>query len=125
MSFGFKNTFPLKSVKLFDSGYSRIVYIAEVFIALLIATAPSIVNLGFSSYGIITYPPILYGNSNVYYFYLSVIPIMTVIAMYICGILMLLTLYKVHMVKSYAFKVNTIVKLIIDCQGYYIYMYTI
>ena len=27
--------------------------------------------------------------------------------------------------KSYAFKVNTIVKLIIDCQGYHIYVYYI
>ena len=120
-----KILFPLKSVELFDPGYSRIVYIAEVLIALCIATAPSIVNVGFSSYGIITYPPIatMWKLHRVYYFYTSVIPIMTVIC--ICGILMLLTLYKIHMVSHYAFKVNTIVKLIIDCQGYYIYVYYI
>ena len=89
--------YPLKSYKLVNSNYNRAVYIAEVLIAIFIATAPSVVSIGLSNYGIVTFPPIQCGCTNrVYLFYTMVLPITLVVCIY--GTLMLLTLYKIHVV---------------------------
>ena len=92
--------YPLKSIQLFNSDHSREIFIAEVLIICFIATAPSVVSIGMSNIGIVTFPPIQCGNSNrMYYFYTAVFPIMIVTC--ISGILMILTLHKLHMVSSY------------------------
>ena len=89
--------YPLKSAKLFNSRYSKAVYIIAVLIGFFIATAPPIVSAGLSNYEIVTFPPVQCGNSNrAYFFYASVVPIMTTICASM--ILMLLTLYKIHVV---------------------------
>ena len=89
--------YPLKSIQVFNSDHSREVFIAEILIAFFIATVPSIVSIGLSSIGIVTFPPIQCGNSNrTYYFYTAVLPIMIVTC--ISGSLMILVLYKLHMV---------------------------
>ena len=89
--------FPLKSAKLFNSDYSRIVYITEILIGTFIATTPSIVNTVLSNYEIIVFPPIQCGNSNrTYFFYTLLVPVITMVSA--CGILMSLTLYKIHLV---------------------------
>ena len=90
-------TYPLKSFEMVNSNYNRAMYITEVLIALLIATAPSVVSIGLSNYGIVTFPPIQCGCTNrTYLFYTMVLPIAFVVCA--CGTLMLLTLYKIHMV---------------------------
>ena len=89
--------FPLKSAKLFNSDYSRIVYITEILIGTFIATTPSIVNTVLSNYEIIVFPPMQCGNSNrTYFFYTLLVPVITMVSA--CGILMSLTLYKIHLV---------------------------
>ena len=89
---------PIKSAKLFNSDYSRKIYIAEILVAFFIATIPSFVNAGLSNYKISTFPPTLcrsYGNLH---FYETVIPIMSTLCVTV--ILMLLVLYKIHLVSS-------------------------
>ena len=89
--------FPLKSAKLFKSDYKRVVYFTEILLGIFITTAPSIVNTLLSNYGIVTFPPVFCGNSNgTYNFYTLVVPVMTTICL--CGILMSLTLYNIHVV---------------------------
>ena len=89
--------FPLKSAKLFNSDYSRIVYITEILIGTFIATIPPIVNTVLWNYEIIVFPPMQCGNSNrTYFFYTLLVPVITMVSA--CGILMSLTLYKIHLV---------------------------
>ena len=89
--------FPLKSAKLFNSDYSRIVYITEILIGTFIATIPPIVNTVVWNYEIIVFPPMQCGNSNrTYFFYTLLVPVITMVSA--CGILMSLTLYKIHLV---------------------------
>ena len=91
--------YPLKSIQVFNSDHSREVFIAEILIAFFIATAPSIVSIGLSNIGIVTFPPIQCGNSNrTYCFYTAVLPVMIVTC--ISGSLMILALYKLHMVNT-------------------------
>ena len=89
---------PIKSVKHFNSDYSRKIYIAEILGAFFIATIPSFVNAGLSNYKISTFPPTLcrsYGNLH---FYGTIIPNMGILC--VTMILMLLVLYKIHLVSS-------------------------
>ena len=88
--------FPLKSAKLFNSDYSRAIYIAEILFVLLIATIPSIVSAGLSKYKISSFPPTMCRSSGELHLYDTVIPIMSTLCFTI--ILMLLVLYKIHLV---------------------------
>ena len=90
--------FPLKSAKLSNSGYARIVYIAEFMIAFLIGTCPSIIGGAISGYNIKRFPPIYCDgfDDHAYIFYSVTIPILTAVC--ISLILMILILYKVHVV---------------------------
>ena len=89
--------FPLKSARLFDSDNKRVVYITEILIGIIITTAPSIVNTALYNYEIISFPPVQCGNSNrTYHFYTLILPLMTVVCL--CGIMMSLTVYKIHVV---------------------------
>lgn len=88
--------YPLKSAKFFSSDYKRIIYIVELLLIFVIGTTPSIVDAIPSNYKILYFPPTLCGNSDGVRFYKVVLPIM--ICVTIGGILMLLTLYKIHVV---------------------------
>ena len=87
---------PLKSAKLHNSDYRRIIIIVELLFILVIGTTPSIVSAGLSYYEILSFPPTQCGSNGAIRFYEVILPIMICIA--ICGILMLLTLYKIHVV---------------------------
>ena len=88
--------FPLKSAKFFNSDYSRAIYIAEILLVLLIATIPSIVSAGLSKYKISSFPPTMCRSYGELHLYDTVIPIMSTLCFTI--ILMLLVLYKIHLV---------------------------
>ena len=89
--------FPLKSDKLFNSDHSTIFYIAEVIIIFLIGTIPSIVfaSVG-SNYRVIGFPPIFCALDSTYRIYAMVGPILITNGASV--ILMLLVIYKLHMV---------------------------
>ena len=88
--------YPLKSTKLFNSDYSRIIYIVEFTVIFVIGTTPSIVNAALSRYEISAFPPILCSSNPATRFYELILPIMICIAVF--GILMLSALYKIHVV---------------------------
>ena len=88
--------YPLKSKKLFNSDYSRIIYIVEFTIIFVIATTPSVVNAALSRYEISAFPPILCNSNHTTRFYELILPTMICIAVF--GILMLSMLYKIHVV---------------------------
>ena len=90
--------FPLKSAKLSNSGYSRAIYITEFLIVILIGTVPSIISAVHSRYRIGMFPPIHCGGliDRTYIFYTTTLPIL--VAVCVSLILMMLILYKVHMV---------------------------
>ena len=90
--------FPLKSVKLSNSSYSRGIYIAEFLIVVLIGTVPSTISAVHSKYRISTFPPINCGghDDRTYIFYSTTLPILTAVCVSL--ILMILALYKVHIV---------------------------
>ena len=88
--------YPLKSAKLSNSGYSRAIYTGEVLTALFIAAIPPIINAGLSKYRIAIYPPLYCANTDTDNFYLTTLPIL--ISVFISLVLMLLVLYKVHVV---------------------------
>ena len=85
--------YPMKSAKFFNS---RSIHIVEILIVLFIGTVPSIVSAGLSNYEIITFPPIQCALNREARYYEVVVPVVTSIA--ISEILMLLTLYKIHVV---------------------------
>lgn len=85
--------FPLKSTKLFNSDYSRAMFITEIVFVFFIATVPSLVSAGLSKYKI---TPTQCENDGIYYFYETIVPIMFVLCVGV--ILMLLTPYKIHLV---------------------------
>ena len=87
----------MKSAKLFSS---RAIHIAEILIILFVGTVPSVVSAGLSNYEITTFPPIQCALNRVDLYYEVVVPVVTSIA--ISEILMLLTLYKIHVV-SYSY----------------------
>ena len=88
--------YPLKSTKLFNSDYSRIIYIMEFTIIFVIATTPSVVSAVLSHYEILIFPPLLCNSNHAIRFYELILPIMICITVF--GILMLSTLYKIHVV---------------------------
>ena len=90
--------FPLKSIKLLNSGYRRAIYVAEFLIVVLIGTAPSIYSAVHSKYRISTFPPINCGgyDDRTHIFYTAALPILTAVCVSL--ILMILILYKVHIV---------------------------
>ena len=88
--------FPLKSAKLFNSDYSRAIYIVEILTVLLIATIPSIVSAGLSKYKISTFPPTMCRSDGEFHLYDTVIPVMSTSCFTM--ILMILVLYKIHLV---------------------------
>ena len=88
---------PLTSAKLLNPHYKRVVYITGILTGIFITIVPSIVNTVLSNYQIITFPPMQCGNSNrTYHFYTVTIPVVTTVC--VCGIMMSLTLYKIHVV---------------------------
>ena len=91
-----KLSHPLKSIKIFNSDYSRAIYIVEVLIALFIATAPSVVGAGLSKYRIVSFPPTHCENYGVYCFYSFIFLVISAVCVSV--ILMLLALYKIHLV---------------------------
>ena len=88
--------FPFKSAKLFNSDYSRAIYIAEILIVLIIATIPSIVSAGLSKYKISTFPPTMCRSHGEFHLYDTIIPVMSTSCFTM--ILMILALYKIHLV---------------------------
>ena len=88
--------FPMKSTKLYNSDYSRTIYIAEVLCVVSIATVPSIIGAVLSKYRISTFPPTQCENDGALYFYVTIVPVMIVVCFGV--IMMLLTLYKIHTV---------------------------
>ena len=89
--------YPLTSAKLLNSHYKRVIYIVGILTGIFITIVPSIVNTILSNYEIISFPPVQCGNSNrTNLFYTSVLPTITVVCL--CGIMMALTLYKIHVV---------------------------
>ena len=89
--------YPLKSAKLFNSDYSRIIYITEVLIVFLIGIIPSVILAAVgSSYTVIGFPPLYCAINSTFRFYVTVIPILTTNSSGL--ILMLLVIYRLHMV---------------------------
>ena len=88
--------YPLKSAKFFNS---RTIYIMELLLVFVIGTTPSIVSAGLSNYEILLFPPTQCGNNDAIGFYEVILP--TMISITICGILMLLILYKIHVVSMH------------------------
>ena len=89
--------YPLKSAKLFDSDYSRIIYITEVTIVFLIATVPLIVLAAVgSNYTVIGFPPTFCTIGSTYRIYVVVFPVLVTTSVFVT--LMLLVVYQLHMV---------------------------
>ena len=89
--------YPLKSAKLFNSDYSRIIYITEVSIVFLIGIILSVILAAVGSgYGVNGFPPLYCVINSTYRFYVKIIP--TVITNGSGIILMLLVIYRLHMV---------------------------
>ena len=89
--------YPLKSAKLFNSDHSRIIYIVEVLIVFLIGTIPSITlaTVG-SNYGLIEFPGVFCALNSPYRFYVIVAPVL--VTNCTSGILMLLVIYRLHLI---------------------------
>ena len=100
--------YPMKSDKLFKSDHRRKIFIAEVLIVFLIGTIPSILvaTVG-PNYKIATFPPIYCGSHGVSFLLLSVIP--NLITSFVSHTLILLILYKLHMVSLVECMVFTMV----------------
>ena len=88
--------YPLKSAELLNSEYSRIIYIVELTFIFVIGITPPIVRAALSNYEILFLPPTQCGNNEEIRFYEVILPIMICITA--CEILMLLILYKIHVV---------------------------
>ena len=88
--------YPLKSTKLFASDYSRIIYIAEILIILIVGTLPAIVLATGSNYRIISFPPIFCGVDLTYRTYVLLIPVLVIDGTMM--ILMSLVVYRLHIV---------------------------
>ena len=89
--------FPIRSSKLFKSDHSRKIFIAEVVIVFIVGSVPSIliVTVG-PNYEIVTNPPIYCGSDGVPLLLVSVFP--NLIVSFISHTLILLILYKLHIV---------------------------
>ena len=91
-----KLLYPLKSVKLDRSDYSRKVHILEILTVFVIGTTPYIVFASTSQYEAVIFPPFYCAYNTIYLFYGTVLP--TLIIGCFGLILMLLVLYKLHIV---------------------------
>ena len=91
--------YPLKSAKLYNSDYSRTIYIVMILILCIVAATPSIVAAGLSKYRISSFPPVSCELEGTYHIYIVTLPAST--AIYISLIMMLFVLYKIHVVSSY------------------------
>ena len=89
--------FPIKSSKLFKSDHSTKIFIAEVVIVFIVGSVPSILiaTVG-PNYEIVTYPPIYCGSDGVSLLLVLVFP--NLIVSFISHTLILLILYKLHIV---------------------------
>ena len=103
--------YPLKSAKLSNSVHRRAIVIAEILTMFLVSTLPSVVVAGVSDYKIRTFPPLFCGSDRSYRFYTTAIPILTSVC--ISLILMLLVIYRIHMV-------STLISLLAECLLSYI-----
>ena len=89
--------YPLKSAKLFNSDYSRIIYITEILIVFLVGIIPSIILAAVgSNYTVIGFPPINCAINSTYRIYVIVIPVLVTNGSSV--ILMLLVIYRLHKV---------------------------
>ena len=90
--------YPLKSARLFNSDYSRIIWITEVLIVLVVGTVPSIIFaiVGSNNYTVIGFPPIFCAIGSTYRIYMLVFPVMVTNSVIVT--LMILIVYKLHMV---------------------------
>ena len=91
-----KLLYPLKSMKLDRSDYSGRIHIMEILTVFVIGTTPYIVFASTSQYEIIIFPPFYCGPNTTYLFYGTVLPTLTIGCFGL--ILMLLVLYKLHIV---------------------------
>ena len=91
-----KLLYPLKSVKIDRSDYSRRIHIMEILIIFVIGTTPYIVFASNSQYEVIIFPPFFCGYNTTYLFYGTVLPTLTIGCTGLT--LMLLVLYKLHIV---------------------------
>ena len=96
-----KLLYPLKSAKLDRSNHSKRIHIIEIFVVLIIGTVPYIVFAATSKYEIVRFQPILCGFNTTYLFYATVLPTIGVGSGGL--VLMLLVLYKLHIVSMIAF----------------------
>ena len=87
----------MKSAKLFDSEYSRTIFIAEIFIVFLIGVVPTIIVGVIYSYSINTFPPLICGTFHSFLFYTTAFPVLVTVC--ISLIVMLLILYRIHTVR--------------------------
>ena len=87
--------YPIKSSKIFNSDYSRKVFIGEVIIVFVIGSVPSLLlaTVG-PDYEIVTFPPLFCGSGGVSLLFVSVLP--NLIAAFISHTLFLLILHKLH-----------------------------
>ena len=77
---------------------SKTVHIIEFSCAVLIGTIPNIVAAVVSKFQIVNFPPLFAGPSKPFYFYGVLLPNLVVTCVDL--ILMLCTLYKIHVVSS-------------------------
>ena len=87
---------PQKSSKLDNSDHSRRIHTVEIVTAIVIGTVPYIVFAGTSKYQYARFPPFYCVYDTTYLFYGTVLP--TLIPGCVGLILMLLVLYKIHIV---------------------------
>ena len=91
---------PQKSSKLDNSDHSKRIHTIEVVAAIVVGTVPYIVFAGTSKYQFARFPPYYCVYDTTYLFYGTVLP--TLIPGCVGLILMLLVLYKIHIVSSTA-----------------------
>ena len=91
-----KLLYPLKSAKLDRSEHSKKIHIMEVVVVLTIGTTPYIVFAATSKYEVVRLPPIFCGYNTTYLFFATVLPTIGVGSGGL--LLMLLVLYKLHIV---------------------------
>ena len=101
--------FPLRSDKLFNSDYSRVIYIAECLFVCIIAVIPPVIAATLSKYRTVSFPPTNCVIDETVRIYILIIP--TLIAIGISKILMVLVLYKLHTV---SFEINMYVNFTIQ-----------
>ena len=92
--------YPIKSSKLFNSDHSRKIFITEVVIVFIIGSIPSILvaTVG-PNYEVVTYPPIYCGSGGISLLLVSVFP--NLVTSFVSHILILLILYKLHIVSLF------------------------